>query len=97
MNNREKLVELIRLALMDNIGKSCNLAENITDYLIACGVTFKNSETNFDRLLKMDGDSFAKFMCVQLGCEGFCKSYKDGGCDKECYKHFIEWVGSEGK
>ena len=38
MTQRERLIELIRESLMENIGKSCNLAEIIADHLLANGV-----------------------------------------------------------
>ena len=38
MTDREKLIELTQISLNENIGKSCRLAENIADYLLANGV-----------------------------------------------------------
>ena len=39
MNDRERLIELIKNSLKKNIGKSCQLAENIADDLLEHGVT----------------------------------------------------------
>ena len=38
MNDREKLIEIVRNSLKKNIGKSCKLAENIVDDIIGAGV-----------------------------------------------------------
>jgi hypothetical protein len=38
MTERERLTEMIKGGLMEHIGKSCNLAENLADYLLANGV-----------------------------------------------------------
>ena len=38
MTQRERLMELLDGALKEHIGKSCNLAENIADHLLANGV-----------------------------------------------------------
>lgn len=38
MSERERLVELIKTTLFENIGKSVNLAKNIADYLLQNGV-----------------------------------------------------------
>ena len=35
MTNRDRLIEIVKDSLMRNIGKSCNLAENIIDDIIA--------------------------------------------------------------
>ena len=35
MTNRDRLIEIVKDSLMRNIGKSCNLAENIVDDIIA--------------------------------------------------------------
>ena len=34
MTNRDRLIEIVKDSLMRNIGKSCNLAENIVDDII---------------------------------------------------------------
>ena len=46
MDMKEKLVELISESLQRHIGKSCNLAENIADDLIADGVTVQDGKDN---------------------------------------------------
>lgn len=38
MSERERLIELIKHSLMENIGKSCKLADNIADCLLENGV-----------------------------------------------------------
>ena len=35
MTNRDRLIEIVKDSLKRNIGKSCNLAENIVDDIIA--------------------------------------------------------------
>ena len=35
MTNRDRLIEIVKNSFMINIGKSCNLAENIVDDIIA--------------------------------------------------------------
>lgn len=50
MTDREKLVELIFKSLCRHIHKSCKLAENIADDLIADGVTVQEWISVKDRL-----------------------------------------------
>lgn len=35
MTDRDRLIEIVKNSFMINIGKSCNLAENIVDDIIA--------------------------------------------------------------
>ena len=53
MDIREKLVDLIFDSLCRHIDKSCKLAENIADDLIANGVTVKEWTSVDDRLPEM--------------------------------------------
>ena len=52
MDVREKLVELIFKSLCRHIHKSCKLAENIADDLIADGVTVQDNRKISDELLE---------------------------------------------
>ena len=52
MDVREKLVELIFDSLCRHVDKSCKLAENIADHLIANGVTAQENVEISDELLK---------------------------------------------
>ena len=55
MDVREKLVELIFDSLCCHVDKSCKLAENIADDLIANGVTVQEWISVKDRLPETDG------------------------------------------
>ena len=55
MDVREKLVELIFDSLCRHVDKSCKLAENIADDLIANGVTVQEWISVKDRLPETDG------------------------------------------
>lgn len=44
MTQRERLMELLDGALKEHIGKSCNLAENIADHLLANGVILVDTD-----------------------------------------------------
>lgn len=46
MTDREKLIEPVKDSLKKNIGKSCNLAENIADYLLANGISVPRHHPN---------------------------------------------------
>lgn len=51
MTDIEKLIDLTQISLNENIGKSCQLAENIADYLLANGVVVmpcKYGDTLYD-------------------------------------------------
>ena len=58
MDVREKLVELIFKSLCRHIHKSCKLAENIADDLIADGVTVQ--ELDGCQYCKEDGEGYRK-------------------------------------
>ena len=62
MDVREKLVELIFDSLCRHVDKSCKLAENIADDLIANGVTVQEWISVKDRLPETDG------ICIVCDC-----------------------------
>ena len=70
MDVREKLVELIFDSLCRNVDKSCKLAENIADDLIANGVTVQEWISVTERLPETGGyvvciakrNPFSRFM-----------------------------------
>jgi hypothetical protein len=43
MTERERLIELLKGGLMEHIGKSCNLAENLAAHLLDNGVIFEDN------------------------------------------------------
>ena len=59
MDVREKLVELIFDSLCRHVDKSCKLAENIADDLIANGVTVQEWISVKDKLPEDDSDVLA--------------------------------------
>ena len=67
MDVREKLVELIFDSLCRHVDKSCKLAENIADDLIANGVTVQEWISVKDRLPEDSNDGFADAVLVTDG------------------------------
>ena len=85
MDVREKLVELIFKSLCRHIHKSCKLAENIADDLIADGVTVQEWIPVKDRLPDDTDGEFYDSVAIAL---------KNGKVAIGCYRNADrEWWG----
>ena len=86
MDVREKLVELIFDSLCRHIDKSCKLAENIADDLIANGVTVQEWISVEDKLPPYNRDVlvYRPNMAVKILVDNYAWHYRDD--DGEWYE-----------
>lgn len=70
MTERERLINLINTTLAENIGKSVNLAENITDYLLDNGVIVPLYKFG-DKAYVIKQSHIEDFKILDVGSGGF--------------------------
>ena len=91
MTDREKLVELIFKSLCRHIHKSCKLAENIADDLIADGVTVQEWISVKDRLPPYNHDVlvYRPNMAMKIIVDCYAGYY--GEDDGEWYEGWVKY------